>query len=318
VFIFCGQIIFSAENEAQDSPDENKLYVMPLASYNYINLEKQSVHIPGLGLGLMKGDYGKDFTDVNSSLFIIAMYQPVFFDRPLSDESVPGIFHQADLMAEARMERHQLLGIFTSSSDKPVSGGISTFGAGMAWGYEVIRRNAVSLILGAGLAVGDFGLTLPDGRLLPICPLPLIRFGLNTRWFDASFDFLTGPNLSLTVAPEQKVRFTADMRMDYYRSIEDLIAEYIIWYRFFGAEHPMGDFAGIGVGYKNDSLGFDLSSGKGKSFELQQSSMFAVFDITVVKLEGGYIFNSRYLFDEHRAQSPGKGFYVSIQGMYRF
>jgi hypothetical protein len=65
VFIFCGQVLFPAENEAGESEVENKLYIMPLASYNYINLEKQSVHIPGFGMGFIKGDYGKDFTDIN-------------------------------------------------------------------------------------------------------------------------------------------------------------------------------------------------------------------------------------------------------------
>jgi hypothetical protein len=178
----------------------------------------------------------------------------------------------------------------------------------------VIRTQSVSLILGGAVAVGDFGLTLPSGELWPVIPVPLVRFGIDTQWFVSSFDFLTGPNFSFTIAPKEKIHFTGDMRMDYYRSINDLICEYILWYRLFGNEHKLGDFAGIGLGFKNDSVDFFLSESK-KTFELQQSSVFAIFDLSILKIEGGWIFASRYLMNGEKTGSPGKGFYVSIQGI---
>jgi hypothetical protein len=309
VLFFCVFTVFSQENEEND-----KLHVIPMASYNYIKLENQSVRIPGIGFGLMKGDYGKDFTEIHRSLFGVALYQPVFFNNAGTNK----IYHQIDVLLDGRIERHGFLGIFRSASDKPVAGGLQTFQAGVGYGYEFIRNSSVSLILGAAVSVGDFGLSLPDGSLLPVLPLPLIRFGLNLKWIDLTFEFLTGPNMAFTIAPEKRIRFTADMRMDYYRSIEDIICEYILWYRFFDNNSHLGDFMGTGIGFKNDSLGFDLSTGRNKKFELQHSAIFGVIDFTALRLEGGYIFDSHYLVDEKKLNSQGKGFYIAIQGLYRF
>jgi hypothetical protein len=299
---------------AQETEENNRLHFIPMASYNYIGLENQSAHIPGIGFGLMKGDYGKDFTEIHRSLFGVALYQPVFFSNAGTNET----YHQIDVLLDGRIERHEIFGIFRSASDKPVAGGLQTFQTGVGYGYEIIRNSSVSLILGAGIAVGDFGLSLPDGSLFPILPLPVIRFGLNSKWVDLTFDFLTGPNMAFTIAPEKRIRFTADMRMDYYRSIEDVICEYLLWYRFFDNNSRLGDFMGVGIGFKNDSLDFDLSTGRNKQSELQHSAIIGVIDFTVLRLEGGYIFDSRSLIDGEKLNSQGKGFYIAIQGLYRF
>ncbi|MDR3173408.1 MAG: hypothetical protein LBU19_04080 [Treponema sp.] len=236
----------------------------------------------------MSGDQDFPFTEVDCRFFGLALYQPFFF----GEEPLPGVpkqFHQIDAVFDGRMRRHQLLLIFKSAADKPIAGGLNTFQAGLGWGYEVIRRPQVSLILGGALGVSNFGLTLPSGAAWPVLPLPLIRFGIDTPWFVSSFEFLTSPNLSFTVAPKERVRFTADMRMDNYRSIGDLVGEWVLWYRFFPSEHRLGDFAGIGAGFKNDSVDFGLSR-NGEKFELQQSSAFAVLDFTLLKLQGGIHF----------------------------
>ena len=170
------------------------------------------------------------------------------------------------------------------------------------------------MIIGGVLGVSDFGITLPSGVSLPILLLPLIRFGIDTQWFVSSFDFLTGPNFSFTIAPKGKFRFTADMRMDKYRNINDFIYEYTLWYRLFSADHKLGDFAGIGAGVKHDMTDFVLSHNT-TTFELQQTSVFASIDLSILKIQGGRIFNSDYLFDGTQCGSPGKGWYVSIQGM---
>jgi hypothetical protein len=288
--------------------EEPGIHGIPLASYNYINFDAQAVHIPGIGFGVTAGDYGKGFTAVHSSFFGMGLYQPVIFSGGKKD----GVYHQIDVLLDGRIERHQLLGIFRSASDKPVLGGLHTFQAGAGWGYEIIRNSRISFIAGIVAAAGDFG--LPS----PVLPLPLLRFGLDTTWLNARFDFLTGPNLSMTIAPEKRLRFTADLRMDYYRGIEDLLGDCILWYRFFDKDSAAGDFAGLGIGIKNDSLGFDLSASKDSKYEMRYSAVFGVFDISVIKIEAGYIFDSRTFMDEQNSGSPGKGFYFALQGMYQF
>jgi hypothetical protein len=210
------------------------------------------------------------------------------------------------------------LGILASDSDRPFSA-LNTFRIGIGWGYEVIRKHHVSLILGGGVGVSDFGIDLPSGDPLPVMPLPLIRFGVDTQWVSLSFEFITGANLGFIIAPKERIRFTADMSMENFRSIADLVCEYTLWYRLFAPDHKLGDFAGVGVGFKNDMKSFDLSRKKAErrseTFELQQSSVFAVIDLSFLKIQGGYIIDSNYLLDGEKTASTDKGFFLSVQGM---
>jgi hypothetical protein len=310
----CTLPVVSAQEKENSARD---LYFLPMASYDYMRLNDHEVHSPAIGFGIMKGEQNTPFTEVGKRFFTVAMYQPVFFQNETAS-GYPRTFHQIDFIFDGRNERHQFLGIFKSASDKPLAGGLQTYQAGAGWGYEVIRRPGLSLILGAVLGVSDFGLDLPDGSPWPLLPLPLIRFGLDTRFLTISFDFLTGPNLSFTLGPRSRIRFTGDMRMDYYRSVEDLICEYTLWYRFFPPEHKMGDFAGIGVGFKNDSLDFAISGDRDKNLELQHTGIFAVLDLTVLKLTGTYILDSRLLVDGAQRDKWKMGFCLSVQTLYRF
>nr|AGS53711.1 hypothetical protein [uncultured bacterium contig00068] len=295
------------QDVVQETPS---LFLLPFG-YDFLRFEENAVHNPALGVGFLSGEQDIPFDKVDRRFFGLALYRPLIFTTPPFE--IPKYIHQIETLFDGRIQRHQLLFIFKSSSDKPVYGGLHTFQGAAGWGYEIVRKPQMSLILGGVIAVTDFGITLPSGAAWPVLPLPFIRFGIDTQWFALSFDFLTGPNLEFTVAPKERIRFTADMRMDYYRSITDLIYEFTLWYRLFTPEHKLGDFAGIGLGVKNDSMDFTLANNM--SFELQQTSVFAVVDLSLVKIQGGWIFDSRYITNDQKNGSPGSGFFVSIQGI---
>jgi hypothetical protein len=310
VLALCGTV------SAQEQEKSRSLYFLPLASYEWIKADDQQMHRPSVGFAIMKGEQDGPFTEVQQRFFTVAMYQPLF----LKNEAAPGYpetFHQIDFLFDGRNERHQFLAIFSAASDKPAAG-LAAIQAGAGWGYELLRRPRLSLILGAVVGVSDFGLDLPNGKPWPILPLPLVRFGLDTPFLDLAFDFITGPNLSFALAPESRIRFTADMRMDNYRRIDDLVCEYTLWYRFFSPEHALGDFAGLGIGFKNDALDFAVAGGRDKTLELQNTSIFAVLDLTLLKLSGGYILDSRLLVDGTKTENHDRGFFISAQALYRF
>jgi hypothetical protein len=123
---------------------------------------------------------------------------------------------------DGRIERHEVLALFQSDSDKPAAGGLHTFQAGAGWGYEVIRNARVSLIVGAALAAGDFGFRLPNGEPLPVTPLPVFRLHCKTEWLNGTFAFLTGPELSFVIAPKKSIRFSAELEVDGFQSIYDV------------------------------------------------------------------------------------------------
>ena len=288
---------------------ESSFFILPFG-YDFLRFGDQTVHRPAFGVGFLHGEQDAAFDEVDRRFFALALYQPFFF-RNVPFAGVPNHLHQIDAIFDGRIYRHQLLMLFKSTADRPIAGGLSTFQAGLGWGYEIIRRQHISLILGAALGVSDFEIS---GISTPVLPLPLVRFGINTQWFTSSFEFLTGPNWDFTIASRERIRFTADMRMDHFRSINDLIFEYTLWYRFFGEDHRLGDFAGIGIGVKNDSINFFISDNS-TEFELQQRSLFAIFDLSLLRIKGGWIFNSRYLIDGNKVENSGRGFFISVQGI---
>jgi hypothetical protein len=89
----------------------------------------------------------------------------------------------------------------------------------------------------------------------------------------------------------------------------------MFWYRLFGADHEMGDFAGIGIGIKNEITGFDLSkeSGGAETFDIQRNSVFAAIDLSLINIQCGWIFDSAYFADDEKLRDAGKGFFASIQ-----
>jgi hypothetical protein len=314
LFIYAGHIVY-----AQEEPERRAFSIIPMASYDYVHLDEQAIHSPSLGIAVTAGDYGNDFTDIHRSFFGVAKYQPVFFKQ----NAGKGTFHQIDLMLDGRIERHQLLAMFQSDSDKPAVGGLHTFQAGAGWGYEVIHNSSVSLILGAALAAGDFGIELPNGEPLPVTLLPIVRFNFTSKWFDGAFEFLTGPELSFTIAPEKRIRFSGEIEIDGFESINDVTGEGILWYRFFPessgvAPSSLGDFLGIGLGIRNDSFGFDLTGSNKDTFESQYTSIFATVDATALQISAGYIFDSRELYNDTMIRNTGQVFFISVQAMYRF
>jgi hypothetical protein len=78
----------------------------------------------------------------------------------------------------------------------------------------------------------------------------------------------------------------------------------------------MGDFAGIGLGFKNELTSFDLSRDfSQEKFELQQSSVLATLDLTLLTIQAGWVIDSTYIVDDKKSGSPGSGFFLSVQGM---
>ena len=319
--LLCG--ICAALSAQEPNSSKNPLMIIIPLGYDFMRLEEQTLHSPSAGIGFLLGKENLPFTEVEQRFMGMALYKPfIFTETPeysvegeQASSDLPKLYHQIQAEFDGRIKRHQLLFSFQSSSNEPVIGGLHTFNIGGGWGYELIRQPHVSLILGALVAVSDFGITLPGGGVWPLLPLPFVRFGVDTQWFASSFDFLGDPSLTFTVAPKSKIRLTGDMRMKKFRSIDDLLCEFTLWYRFFDSGHKLGDFAGIGLGFKNGGKDFALSGSETEDFGFRQRSVFATLDLSILKIQGGWIFDSQYIVDNEKSGNPGKGFFISVGGM---
>lgn len=273
--------------------------VVALANYELLTLEEQTVHRAGGGAVVLRGD------DT-----IVGLYSRSRFSRDRVFDH-PAVYDAVDLVYDGRSDRRQVLLMFKSESDRPVAGGWATFQAASVFGYEVVARPRVSLVVGAGLALGDFGIELEPGTVWPLIPVPFARATFQSRLVSASFDFITGPNLNLTLAPERPTQLSADLRIDQYRDARDLIFEVAVSHRF------------VAVGLKNDTLGFvpgnpDRRSDETSPVEVHYLAAFGTLDFGILQLNGGYAFAGRQRYGESATAGWGDGSFVSIQAMLPF
>jgi hypothetical protein len=293
--------------------EEKDYSIIPLAAYEFVSLGSRGYHAPGGGLVFMKGDQAPPPEEERNSLMLAAFYRSYL---PQENQSgYPDLYHHITALAEGKVKRHQLLGIFRSPSDKPVYGGLHTFQAALGYGYELLRNNSLSLTLGAALGVSEFD--IGGSVTVPVFPFPLVRFGLSSPWVNVSFDFLTNPALDIVIAPENKIRMNGSFQMVYYRDIRDLLFDCTLWYRFFTKDYAMGDFAGLGIGVKNSGEDF-MPGEKGRAYEIGYYSVFGVIDLSFLEFSGGYVFKSRERYDNNAVRSLGNGYFISLQLAWQF
>ncbi|MDX9801610.1 MAG: hypothetical protein RBT69_09770 [Spirochaetia bacterium] len=284
---------------------EEKIMYIPLGGYEYAALESRALQSPSLGAMII----GEDF-------FISGIYKHGSF----SEKTPPGYpehYHSIDTMLEAHKGRHQILSCFKTESDQPVAGGWATFQTTAIYNYQMISSENFNFRLGLGAALGDFGIDMEDGSNWPLIPVPFLGIEYSSRIIKADFSFVVGPNLSITIFPESKIRLSGEAEVNNYRDLQDLIFKAALHYRFFSGEDSADDFAGISAGIKNSSFSF-TPGGSDKSYEFQYYSVFTELDLTLLKVSGGYAFNGQERLGEERPSKTGNGYFISLQAMYQF
>jgi hypothetical protein len=291
--------------------------IIPILGYEYLMFDGQKIHSANEGIIFTKGNMMPTLSEERNSLMIGGVFQQFFISEVR--EGYEDIYHKIELMADRKIKRHLFLGLLSSEAAQPIYGGLHTFAGGLGYGYELIRNENVSLTLGGILVVTDTGLELSDGMVLPVAPLPVIRFDAQTSLFNISFEFLKNIKVGFTFLPESKIRLTGYLFANPFmlRSIDDLLFDTTLWYRFFSKDSNMGDFAGLGLGFKNHGFGFALSE-KGKYYEAYYHSAYGILDLSFLKLSAGYAFNSREIYDVNIKNNIGNGFFINAMLAWQF
>lgn len=287
--------------------NEQGFQIVPMLQHESLILESQGITSNGMGLIMM----GEDLIFVGSYTHHTLKESPSF--------NYPDEYHSFDMMVEKEDGENQLLMVFKSDSDEPALDRLNTYQAAMLYGFGLVKRDHLEIILGGGLAVGDFGIEASNGDPWPVIPVPFFRFKVNSHWIDCSFDFITGPSLDLVFFPQSKLQVAGEMRMDQFRDDRDVLAEAAIRYRFFNQDQTEDDFAGVALGIKNDNYGaFGLHRSYEESLEIHYKTIFAELDLSLIKITGGHAFHGRELYGEEIKHELGSGNYLSVQMMYQF
>lgn len=310
LILVCSTIVYGQETETKKDWS-----LTPLLNYEYLSLDDQRIHTHGGGLIFTKGNMNPLVSEERNSLFAAGIYNQ--YDIMEKHDDYPNLYFDINFIVDRKIKRHLFLGIVESKSDKPFYGGLRSFIAGTGYGYEFIRNDTFSLTLGIGLGVGEFELF---GQESPVMPIPIIRFNVETNLINLSFEFLSSPVLTITLFPDYRLRLENVFTAFDYRDIRDFIFDTKLMYRFFSNESKFGDFAGVGVGFKNWGFGFPISekSEKDKSYELVYNSVYGLLDLSFLQIQGGYAFNGLTRYDSDRKNDIGNGFFINVVLAWQF
>ncbi len=317
ILIFAIGIPLTAQNRQRE--EKKNVDIIPIAGYNLLSLDKQTINSPGAGLAIMSGEMNPQSAEETDYFQAILLYNyHILEDKPLF--SYPDSYHSIEFLLQKKFQRHQYFSLFKSYSDKPVAGGLHTFAFLSGYGYELIQTEKNSLSLGASLCVTELGLELPDGSSWPVIPLPFIHYEYSSRIADFSFDFTTSPMAELVIAPEERFRFNnsimiTDLDVKYIR---DLKFDTSLEYRFFPVSHPMGDFAGLKIGFLGEDYSYDISGRSEKELQISWYAFYSTLDLSLLKVTGGYAFAGEECYSGDYTRDIGSGLYMKIQLAYQF
>jgi hypothetical protein len=311
LFVFFTSAAIFAQNTEKDWS------LIPLLNYEFLSFENQTIHSPGEGMMFTQGNIDAPASEEQNSLSIMAMAKQFILDE--SKSGYPNLYHSIIMIAEKRIQRHSILGFAISESDKPFYGGIRTLIAGAGYGYELIRKEHMSLILGLDITIMNTDIKISDDENLPVMIYPRINFDFQTSWLDFSCMFFDKLQFNATLFPQSRLRlintFVIPMGL---RDERDLIIDTMLMYRLFSEESAMGDFAGIGIGFRNNRFGFTLAE-KDKSYDMLYHSVYGMIDLSFLQISGGYSFNAieSYGYDKNR-KNIDDGFHLNITAAWQF
>lgn len=223
--------------------------------------------------------------------------------EPAQEAGDPTGFHAIEALFDTSFGRNRFLSVFTSASDIPVAGGWHTFQAASVYGYEVLSTPRTSITIGGGLAMSDFGIETGDGGTWPLLPVPFIQAGYSSPHLALSFDFITGPNLNLVLAPERNLQVVVDARMDQFRDLNDLLFEVALAYRFLSA------------GVANTSFSVDLAE-EDAAVDVGSYVVFGKIDLKILTVTAGYACEGWQRRDDDLETGTGEGFYLAVQALF--
>jgi hypothetical protein len=310
LFVLVSSVVLFAEERSKS------WNLMTMAGYEFLSFDDQKIHAPGEGIMFTMGDMDPPVSEPRNSFVIMGMAKQFFLQE--SQNGYADVYHSMSVMAEKRIGRHSIIALAVSETDKPFYGGLRSFIAGAGYGYEFIRKENMSLLLGIDAALMDSGIDLPNGDPFPVMVLPRILFHAETSWLDFSLEFLNQPQIGVTLFPHAKLRLINAVVVPMsFRDERDLVFDTMLMYRFFSEESRMGDFAGVGIGFKNSGFGSTLAE-KDKTYDILYHSVYGKVDLSFLQITGGYLFNGVESYDSDRRKDIGGGFYADVMLGWQF
>jgi hypothetical protein len=280
--------------------------VIPLASYSYMEVDRQAESAIWGGFIVESGEGRATTVEEVDYLLASVLYGNYRYAERLEFDH-PEEFHSINAMVNYKRGAHEILAAVMSDSADPFENK-HTFQAGAVYGYTFAYSERFSLVLGGGLLTGNG---------FDLLPAPYIIVEYANDILSARFDMITDPSLNITFMPKSKLSLLLDARTAKF----DLI-DYVVWTAAVQYKPFTGDmeFITFSAGVKGDGHEFDSRHGE-TAYLMNSYSAFAEADLGLLKLGGGYVFDSNEIYtndNEVTQRGAGTGYYLSVQAMYAF
>ena len=231
----------------------------------------------------------------------------ISYGQDIFSKSIPGYdqanFHHLGFFEKVVTGKNSFLLKIDGNGANPFES-YKNFEGLLMYGYKFIDTKSTSLVFGGGLAATDTGIKL-GGVDIFLVPLPMLYFNYISELLTAEFEWIGLPNARFVLFPEKLFRIKTGLSFAGFKLPVDInfdtaFACYPI------KEGPLKDYFYISAGLSHNIEKFRIN--QESSVKYHYFCAYAEVNATAIGARAGYTFggNSR------------NGFYLLIQGMYKF
>lgn len=176
----------------------------------------------------------------------------------------------------------------------------------LMYGRKFIDTESTTLVFGGGLAATDTGLQL-GGVDIFIVPLPMLYFTHKNQIFSTEFEWIALPDANFVLFPQKPFRIKAHVTFAGFKLPGDIMFDTALaWHPI--KEGELKDYFYISAGLSHNVEKFRID--QENSAKYHYFCAYGEINATAIGVRAGYTFNGN---EDYKG-----GFYLLIQGMYKF
>ena len=307
VLIFCFKF-FAVSQEPQ------KLFqnhIISMLGFQALQTGEQDyIFSPSVNLQFMRVKMPGVESAQPDSIAIAAGYSQSYHTEGLGAEEIHQL-HGCSLMASVNKDKNSYLAMIASNGQFPFSH-IKTVTGVLLYTHQLIKTDNMGFVLGGGLVVGDFELTIKDVDIY-FFALPVFRFNYKADFFTGSISLMGPPAIQLTLFPKSMFSFKGSCGIAGVKSIRDLTFDCsLVCYPLIHSQ--MGEMLSVSAGIMNKVSSTTLRN-KTK-YTYQYYSAYGEINAVFATVRCGYNFDGKKYVNKDLVADMYEGLFASLNVMF--
>lgn len=301
---------------AQEEKKETKFSVVPNVKFSMLKIEDGNYLFSPFGSLQFMLEKNEGSTSNMPDLITTR----ISYGQDIFSKGMPGYgesnFHKIGLFGKVVYGKNSFLLKIDSRGANPFQSYKNSEGL-LMYGRKLIDTESTSLVLGGGLAATDTGIQL-GGIDIFIVPLPMLYFTYKNQIFSTEFEWIGLPNAKFVLLPQNQFRIKADASFAGFNLPVDIMFDTALaWYPI--KEGELKDYFYISAGVSHNVEKFRINTEN--SVKYHYFCAYGEINATAFGVRAGYAFNGERIVTSSGVRTKENyngGFYLLIQGMYKF